>query len=276
MGLDGVVAGTLILPDSYTLQLRATPCQTPVRDPKSGASANSATFARLDSTSRKFWKGLRCGCRCAPPIPGAATSFPDRATGTASADRADSAATRQPTSRASSPFVFNDGSASIRPGTQSYLGNMTDAQFQNYLKGQGAASVTARSKEAIAELNQMANQGKVAFIKPARGGGYAAYDKQVNLLRVLEGSLDPALLQRKALPRNGNLTAPVDLSHCRRPRLPDQLPGLRKVKFSRRCQLSALHRLSLQQADSRKQAVSAAISLTLLWSHSIRRAANGC
>jgi hypothetical protein len=82
------------------------------------------------------------------------------------------------------------------PDTKAYLGQMNDAQFQNYLKGQGAASTTARSKQAIAELNQLAGQGKVAFIKPAVGGGFAAYDKQGNLMRVLEGAIDPAQLQK--------------------------------------------------------------------------------
>jgi hypothetical protein len=82
------------------------------------------------------------------------------------------------------------------PTTKEFLGTMNDAGFANYLKGQGAASVTARSKQAIAELGTLANQGKVAIVKPAAGGGYAAYDKQGNLLKVLEGSIDPAQMQK--------------------------------------------------------------------------------
>ena len=82
------------------------------------------------------------------------------------------------------------------PNTKEYLGTMNDAGFQNYLKGQGAASVAARSKQAIAELGALANQGKVAFVKPAQGGGFAAYDKQGNLMHVLQGAIDPAQMQK--------------------------------------------------------------------------------
>jgi hypothetical protein len=82
------------------------------------------------------------------------------------------------------------------PATRQFVGNMTDKQFEQYVKGQGSAGVTATSKEAIAELGQLANQGKVAFVKPAQGGGYGAYDRQGNLIRVLQGAIDPAQLQR--------------------------------------------------------------------------------
>jgi hypothetical protein len=82
------------------------------------------------------------------------------------------------------------------PDSKNYIGNLTDQQFANYLRGQGAAATTARGKEAIAELGTLANQGKVAFIKPAQGGGFAAYDRQGNLIRVLEGAIDPAQMQK--------------------------------------------------------------------------------
>jgi hypothetical protein len=88
--------------------------------------------------------------------------------------------------------------ARFDPQTQSYLGLMNDVQYQNYLKGQGAAATTARSKEAIAELNQLANSGKIARVLPVASGGYAGYDSKGNLVKVMEGAIDPAMLQRQS------------------------------------------------------------------------------
>jgi hypothetical protein len=84
------------------------------------------------------------------------------------------------------------------PDTKAYLGNMNDAQFQNYLKGQGAASTTARSKQAIAEFTALANQGKIAKVLPVQGGGYGGFDAKGNLVKVYEGSIDPAMLQKQS------------------------------------------------------------------------------
>jgi hypothetical protein len=82
------------------------------------------------------------------------------------------------------------------PTSREYIGNMTDKAFENYVKGASAANTTANSKEAIAELNQLAGQGKIKFIKPAVGGGYGGYDASGNLVKVLEGSIDTGQLQK--------------------------------------------------------------------------------
>jgi hypothetical protein len=82
------------------------------------------------------------------------------------------------------------------PSTGAFIGMMTDAAYTNYLKGQGAASVTAKSKQAIAEFTALANQGKISKVLPVQGGGYAGYDNKGNLVKVYEGAIDPAMLQK--------------------------------------------------------------------------------
>jgi hypothetical protein len=78
------------------------------------------------------------------------------------------------------------------PTTRQYLGNMTDKQFENYVKGQGAATQSALSKQAVAQLNS----GKVAKYLPSPDGRYVALDAQGNIMHVVDGTVDPAMLQK--------------------------------------------------------------------------------
>src|SRR5215471_20673340 len=87
------------------------------------------------------------------------------------------------------------------PNTSQYLGNLNDAQFQAYLKGQGAARQNALSKQAQADL--AANKGAKYVTMP--DGGLLALDSKGNPLHTVQGAVDPRMLERyttsqKAIP----------------------------------------------------------------------------
>jgi len=46
------------------------------------------------------------------------------------------------------------------PATRQYIGNMTDAQYQQYIRGQGAAQVTAQSRITTEQLKAGVSRGK--------------------------------------------------------------------------------------------------------------------
>ena len=69
---------------------------------------------------------------------------------------------------------------------------MNDAQFQNYLKGQGAAATTAMSKQSIAQLQA----GNIKKYLPTGDGRYAAIDGKGNIDHIVDGTVDPAFLNR--------------------------------------------------------------------------------
>lgn len=78
------------------------------------------------------------------------------------------------------------------PNTRDFLGTMTDAAFANYVKGQGAAKQNALSKQAQADLAA----GKVAKYLPTPDGRYLALDAKGQPLHVVDGAVDPQMMQR--------------------------------------------------------------------------------
>jgi len=78
------------------------------------------------------------------------------------------------------------------PNTRDFLGTMTDAAFANYVKGQGAAKQNALSKQAQADLAA----GKVAKYLPTPDGRYLALDAKGQPLHVVDGTIDPQMMQR--------------------------------------------------------------------------------
>lgn len=92
------------------------------------------------------------------------------------------------------------------PQTRSYLGTMTDAQYTQYLRGQGAAQVSAASKENVAKIGadnklaieQMKTQllrGEVSKIIPTdtpNGKVMRAYNKFGQPIADLDGAILPS------------------------------------------------------------------------------------
>lgn len=78
------------------------------------------------------------------------------------------------------------------PNTREFIGTMTDSAFANYVKGQGAAKQNALSKQAQADLQA----GKVAKYLPTPDGRYLALDSKGNPLHVVDGAIDPQMMQK--------------------------------------------------------------------------------
>lgn len=125
------------------------------------------------------------------------------------------------------------------PQSQAYLGTMNDAQYQNYLKGQGAAGVAgqsrldvaklgAQTKMSIAELNAATKNGAVKFVKPIQDPNspgkvmFGAFDAQGNFLRPLDNSIDPSSLAKvnTQMQPDGNGGYVMTQQNTTRPQLP--------------------------------------------------------
>jgi hypothetical protein len=82
----------------------------------------------------------------------------------------------------------------VDPSSGRYLGTMNDAQYQNYLKGQGAASVTAANRLSVEQLKAQILLGQVKRVEdykdPQTGQmGKMAYNLKGEPMGVLPGSL---------------------------------------------------------------------------------------
>lgn len=78
------------------------------------------------------------------------------------------------------------------PNTKEFVGLMSDQAFASYVKGASAAKQNALSKQAQADLQA----GKVAKYLPTPDGKYLALDVKGNPLHVVDGAVDPQMLQR--------------------------------------------------------------------------------
>lgn len=96
------------------------------------------------------------------------------------------------------------------PTTRAYIGNMTDAQYQQYIKGQGAAGVKGQAdinkvqlenqnRLTIAQMQQQIAQGAVAHVYPHQDengkiDGMMAYNKFNQPIGYVTGAVPPATL----------------------------------------------------------------------------------
>lgn len=84
------------------------------------------------------------------------------------------------------------------PATSQFVGNMTDKQFETYVKGQGAAQVSAKARLTSDVFRAQLQAGQVGHIADYRDQsgkylGQMAYDKMGKPIGLLDGAFDPKM-----------------------------------------------------------------------------------